>query len=179
MALRYAARVNGFTGLCITKLDVLNTLETIKVCTAYRYRGEVLKELPPAQAVFAEVEPVYEEFPGWKSDISGATSVQDLPQETIDYLNFIIRRRPRAHLADIRRAQAGAAHQGAVPNVGAGPSGGTGRRLAHATRAVVRHTRRRGEGAWLLSGWTSWWSAEALGSMRSSAPWRRAPGSGG
>jgi adenylosuccinate synthase len=90
VALRYAARVNGFTGLCITKLDVLNTMETIKVCTAYRYRGEQLDELPVAQSVFAEVEPVYEELPGWKSDISGATTIQELPQETIDYLNFIL-----------------------------------------------------------------------------------------
>ena len=91
VALRYAARVNGLTGLCITKLDVLNDMETIRVCTAYRYRGELLEELPPAQAVFAEVEPVYEELPGWKSDITGATSIQDLPDKTIDYLNFIIK----------------------------------------------------------------------------------------
>lgn len=90
VALRYAARVNGLTGLCITKLDVLSTMDTIKVCTAYRYKGEVLDELPPAQAVFAEVEPVYEEVPGWKSDISGVRSVQGLPQEAIDYLNMII-----------------------------------------------------------------------------------------
>jgi adenylosuccinate synthase len=91
VALRYAARVNGLTGLCITKLDVLDDLETIKVCTKYKYRDEVLDELPPAQAIFGEVEPVYEELPGWKSDITGATSVQDLPQEAIDYLNFIVR----------------------------------------------------------------------------------------
>ncbi len=91
VALRYAARVNGFTGLCITKLDVLNKMETIKVCTAYKYRGETLEELPPAQAVFGQVEPVYEEVPGWKSDICGATSIQDLPDETIEYLNFIIK----------------------------------------------------------------------------------------
>ncbi len=91
VALRYAARVNGLTGLCITKLDVLDDLETIKVCTQYRYKNEILDELPPAQAIFAEVEPVYEELPGWKSDITGVTTVQDLPQETIDYLNFIVR----------------------------------------------------------------------------------------
>jgi adenylosuccinate synthase len=90
VALRYAARVNGLTGLCVTKLDVLDNMETIKVCTAYRYRGELLEELPPALAVFAEVEPVYEEVPGWKSDISGVTSIRDLPQETIDLLNVII-----------------------------------------------------------------------------------------
>jgi adenylosuccinate synthase len=91
VALRYAARVNGFTGLCITKLDVLNEMDTIKVCTAYKYRGEMLEELPPAQAIFAEVEPVYEEVAGWKSDISGATSIQDMPDATIEYLNFIIK----------------------------------------------------------------------------------------
>ncbi len=90
VALRYAVRVNGMTGLCVTKLDVLNTMDTIKICTAYRYRGEVLDELPSDQVVFAEVEPVYEEMPGWKTDISGATSIQDLPQEAIDYLNVII-----------------------------------------------------------------------------------------
>jgi len=91
VVLRYAARVNGLTGLCITKLDVLNTLETIRVCTGYLHNGQTLEELPPTQAVFGEVEPVYEEFPGWKTDISGVTSVRDLPQETIDYLNFIVR----------------------------------------------------------------------------------------
>jgi adenylosuccinate synthase len=91
VALRYAVRINGFTGLCITKLDVLDTLDTIKVCTQYKYKGELLDELPPAQAIFTEVEPVYEELPGWKSDITGTRSVQDLPQETIDYLNFIVR----------------------------------------------------------------------------------------
>jgi adenylosuccinate synthase len=74
-----------------TEFGTTTDMETIRVCTAYRYRGELLEELPPAQAVFAEVEPVYEELPGWKSDISGATSIQDLPDVTIDYLNFIIK----------------------------------------------------------------------------------------
>jgi adenylosuccinate synthase len=91
VTLKYAARVNGLTGLCITKLDVLNDLETIKICTGYRFDGKETKELPASQAVFSEVEPIYEELPGWKSDISAATSVQDLPQKTIDYLNFIVR----------------------------------------------------------------------------------------
>jgi adenylosuccinate synthase len=91
VALRYAARVNGLTGLAITKLDVLNTLETIKVCTRYRYQDQIMEDLPATQSIFTQAEPVYEEFPGWKSDISGATSVNDLPQEAIDYLNFIVR----------------------------------------------------------------------------------------
>ncbi|MCL5736659.1 MAG: adenylosuccinate synthase [Actinobacteria bacterium] len=91
VALRYAARINGLTGLAITKLDVLNTLDTIKVCTAYRYQGQTLKELPATQASFAQVEPIYEELPGWKSDISGVRGVNDLPRPAIDYLNFIVR----------------------------------------------------------------------------------------
>ena len=91
VALRYASRVNGFTGICITKLDVLDTLDSIKICTQYKYKGELLDELPPAQAIFEEVEPVYEELPGWKTDITEVRNVQDLPQECIDYLNFIVR----------------------------------------------------------------------------------------
>jgi adenylosuccinate synthase len=90
VALRYAVRVNGLTGLCITKLDVLNTLETIKVCNSYRHGEEVFEEVPQTQAIFAEVEPIYEELPGWKTDISAATSIDDLPQKTIDYLNHIV-----------------------------------------------------------------------------------------
>jgi adenylosuccinate synthase len=90
VALRYAARVNGLTGLCITKLDVLNAMKTVKVCNSYRYKGEVLQELPSAQAIFTEVEPIYEELPGWETDISGATVIQDLPPQAIDYLNYVV-----------------------------------------------------------------------------------------
>jgi len=90
VALRYAVRMNGLTGLCITKLDVLNTMKTIKVCNQYLYKGKTLDELPPEQAVFAKVKPVYEELPGWETDISGATTIQDLPDKAIDYLNYIV-----------------------------------------------------------------------------------------
>ncbi len=91
VALRYAARVNGLTGLAITKLDVLNDLETIKICTSYRCGDQTFEELPLTQALFAQAEPVYEDLQGWKSDISGATRVNDLPLEAIVYLNFIAR----------------------------------------------------------------------------------------
>jgi adenylosuccinate synthase len=91
VVLKYAARVNGLTGLCVTKLDVLSTLDTIKVCTGYRIAGEEVADLPVTQTVFADVEPVYEELPGWKCDISMATSVMELPKEAIDYLNMIVR----------------------------------------------------------------------------------------
>jgi len=91
VALRYAVRVNSLTGLVITKLDVLNTLDTIKVCWAYKHKGENILEIPAGQAAFAECEPIYQEFPGWKTDISGAKSVNDLPQQALDFLNYIVR----------------------------------------------------------------------------------------
>jgi adenylosuccinate synthase len=90
VALRYAARVNGMTGLVITKLDVLNQMDEIKVCVAYRHRGERLNDMPAYQAAFREVEPIYETLPGWKTDLSGMTEVSQLPQEARDYLNFIV-----------------------------------------------------------------------------------------
>jgi adenylosuccinate synthase len=89
VALRYAVRLNGMTGLVITKIDVLNDLDEIKVCTAYRYQGEVMAEMPPSQTVFHHVEPVYETLPGWKSDISGARDLGELPLAARDYLTFM------------------------------------------------------------------------------------------
>jgi adenylosuccinate synthase len=89
VALRYAVRINGFTGVAITKLDVLNTLPEIKVCTAYRLGGEVFSEMPLRQSAFRAVEPVYRSFPGWEKDISGARALHDLPAAAREYLDFI------------------------------------------------------------------------------------------
>lgn len=89
VALRFAARVNGLTGLAITKLDVLNDLDEIKVCCSYRVRGTLQPELPAFQADFVQAEPVYETLAGWKADISDARSFGDLPQAAQAYLNFI------------------------------------------------------------------------------------------
>ncbi len=87
--LRYAARINSLTGLAVTKLDVLSGFDTLKACVAYRYAGETLEEFPQLARVFAECEPVYEDLPGWKCDISQARSLEDLPVEARDYLEFI------------------------------------------------------------------------------------------
>jgi adenylosuccinate synthase len=92
VALRYAVRVNGMTGVVITKLDVLNEFDEIEVCTAYRYRGELIEEMPRHQSVFHKVEPVYERLPGWRSDISGARRLEDLPAKARAYLDFITER---------------------------------------------------------------------------------------
>ena len=86
VALREAVRLNGMTGLAITKLDVLNELESIKVCTAYSYKGELLEEFPRDADILSECTPVYEEFDGWQSDICEARSMDDLPEAAKAYL---------------------------------------------------------------------------------------------
>ena len=86
VALREAVRTNGMTGLAITKLDVLNELETIRICTAYDCDGKRLETFPRDAEVLSRCIPVYEELPGWQSDISGAQSFAELPEPARAYL---------------------------------------------------------------------------------------------
>lgn len=89
VALNYSAMINGFTELAITKLDVLSELEELKICTKYLYQGRQLDRFPNESHILAEVEPVYESFPGWGQNISGAISMSDLPAEAQAYVSFI------------------------------------------------------------------------------------------
>ncbi len=89
VALRYSARVNSLTGLFITKLDVLSSFETLRIAVAYSSLGERYTELPRQQRVLYNCTPVYEELPGWKTDISQIREAQDLPAEAVAYLRFI------------------------------------------------------------------------------------------
>jgi adenylosuccinate synthase len=86
LVLKYAVRVNGLTGVALTKLDVLDGFETIKICTGYEHDGKVLDELPANLAVFEKCRPVYEEMPGWQTTISGAKSFADLPVKAQNYV---------------------------------------------------------------------------------------------
>ena len=86
MVVRYAARVNGLTGLCLTKLDVLDECDSLHICNAYRYKGEILKELPTEPEVFAECQPIYEEVPGWMAPSLGKTGMTELPVRAQDYI---------------------------------------------------------------------------------------------
>jgi len=83
---RYAAAVNGLTELAITKLDVLGFCDTIRICTAYQVDGQRFETLPTAQAVFENATPVYEEWPGWQSDISRCKSFAELPAAAQRYI---------------------------------------------------------------------------------------------
>jgi adenylosuccinate synthase len=83
---RYAVRVNGFDTVALTKLDVLDQCETVKVCTGYRWRGEVIVDFPDEERAMAELEPVYEEISGWMSSTVGARNEVDLPAKARRYL---------------------------------------------------------------------------------------------
>jgi adenylosuccinate synthase len=83
---RYATPINGVTDYVLTKLDVLTGLHEVPVCVAYEVDGKRFDELPMNQADFARAVPVYETFPGWTDDISGARSIADLPRNARDYV---------------------------------------------------------------------------------------------
>jgi len=87
--LRYAARINGFTELFLTKLDVLSGFFPIKVCVAYRADGRLYEDVPPHQSLFHRAEPVYEEVEGWWEDLEQVSSFQALPAAARKYVDRI------------------------------------------------------------------------------------------
>jgi adenylosuccinate synthase len=86
VAVRYAVRVNGLDALALTKLDVLDGLPELQICTSYRCRGASLTEMPGDLAQFSACEPVYETMPGWSTPTAGARRYQDLPREAQRYV---------------------------------------------------------------------------------------------
>lgn len=86
VAMRHSVSINSVSGLCITKLDVLDVLESIRICVGYRYRGMVLDTLPLDMESFAECEPIYEEFPGWQSATVGTQRWEHLPINAQGYV---------------------------------------------------------------------------------------------
>ncbi|WP_026797309.1 MULTISPECIES: adenylosuccinate synthase [Planktothrix] len=86
---RYAVRINGLDCLAITKLDVLDGLDEIKVCIAYDIDGERCEHFPSSARTFARCEPIYETVPGWKESTADCRKLEDLPQTALDYLKFL------------------------------------------------------------------------------------------
>jgi adenylosuccinate synthase len=91
VALRYACQVNGFTGILLTKMDVLSYLKSLKLCVAYRYKGRILKDFPAGLDILAQCRPVYKEVKGWDGDLSQATGLKELPLQARKYLAEIER----------------------------------------------------------------------------------------
>jgi len=88
-AIRYSSKINGITSVAITKLDVLTGLSKIKVCTKYKINGKIFEEIPQEIVRWDEIEPIYEEFPGWEKGIEGIKKYDDLPREARDYIEMI------------------------------------------------------------------------------------------
>jgi len=86
VVLRYAARINGLTGMAMTKLDILSGLPSLRICVAYQYGGRRIDEYLPVDVPYDQVEPVYEEMPGWDEPIEEARTLGDLPGKARDYL---------------------------------------------------------------------------------------------
>ncbi len=83
---RYAVRINGLTGIALTKLDVLSGFETVRICTGYDCEGAILTEIPASVEKLSRCRPIYEEFPGWKGDISAVRRFEDLPENAVKYV---------------------------------------------------------------------------------------------
>jgi len=88
VALKYAVEVNGVTELYMMKGDVLSGFKTLKVCTEYKYKGEVLKHFP-FNIEPENVQPIYKGMIGWQADLTGMTTYEELPSELKEYIEFI------------------------------------------------------------------------------------------
>jgi adenylosuccinate synthase len=86
VVLRHSCRVNGLSGIALTKLDILDGMDTLKICTAYTYKGKVLKEMPKELAVFEKCIPVYEQIKGWKESTLGIRDFGKLPKRAQAYI---------------------------------------------------------------------------------------------
>lgn len=81
-----AIKISGVTDIVLTKLDILDDLESVKICTGYRYKGKDLDHLPSSISVQEDLEPVYEDFEGWEGKVSGAKNFEDLPKNAVKYI---------------------------------------------------------------------------------------------
>ncbi|MBC8164833.1 MAG: adenylosuccinate synthetase, partial [Bryobacteraceae bacterium] len=87
--LQYTAMVNGFDSLIVTKLDVLDEVESIPVCVAYEVNGKAVSEMPATNAAIESIKPVFEHLPGWKRSTRGVSDFDDLPSEARQYISFL------------------------------------------------------------------------------------------
>ena len=89
VAMKFSVVINGINSIALTKLDVLSGMEKIKVCTGYKYNGQVLDQFPPEIKTLEECEPIYIEMDGWDEDITGVRSYDDLPVNARKYVQYI------------------------------------------------------------------------------------------
>ena len=89
VAARFSAQINGFTGIALTKFDILDTFPTVKICTGYKINGAILDTPPPDLSLLEKCQPLYEELPGWQTPTSEIRKFEDLPPEAQNYVKKI------------------------------------------------------------------------------------------
>jgi adenylosuccinate synthase len=89
VAARYSRQINGFTGMVLTRLDILDGMDDVKICVGYKVGDREVERFPANTALLEECEPVYERMPGWKEPTASATQTQQLPQNALDYVRRI------------------------------------------------------------------------------------------
>ncbi|NRD77398.1 adenylosuccinate synthase [Bacillus sp. BRMEA1] len=89
VVVRHARRVSGLTDLSLNSIDVLTGIETLKICTAYRFKDEIITEYPANLKILSQCEPIYEELPGWTEDITGCKSLDELPANARHYVERV------------------------------------------------------------------------------------------
>jgi len=87
VAARFSMRINGFTSVAITRLDVLDNMPRLKICTGYKLDGQIITNFPASITALAKCQPVYEELPGWQSPITGITKYDELPAQARQYIS--------------------------------------------------------------------------------------------
>jgi adenylosuccinate synthase len=86
VAARFSSEINGFTGIALTRLDILDDLPSLKICTGYRLDSEILNRFPSASRVLGRCEPIYEEMPGWQTSTTQVRCFEDLPAPARNYV---------------------------------------------------------------------------------------------
>jgi len=89
VAAQYSVRINGLTSIALTKLDVLDSFDEIKICRSYEYNGKKIDNFPASLELLSQCKPIFESHPGWKENISDITNFEDLPQNTKNYIQAI------------------------------------------------------------------------------------------
>jgi len=89
VAAQYSVRINGLTSVALTKLDVLDNFDEIKICTSYEFEGKNIDNFPASLELLSQCRPIYESYPGWNQNISEITNFNDLPQNTKNYIQAI------------------------------------------------------------------------------------------
>lgn len=89
VVVRHSRRVSGITDLALNSIDVLSGLETVKICTAYDYNGEIITEYPANLHIIEACKPIYEELPGWSEDVTGCRTLEELPENALNYVKRV------------------------------------------------------------------------------------------